>query len=166
MGVWLLFYLFSQLAVAAGTDPSYYRDVRPILQRQCQGCHQPSVKSSSLDLTTFEAFSKGGKRGPAFRAGAPADSLILKYLKGEAQPVMPLGAPPLTPEQIALVSAWIVSGAKDDTPAEAKDLISLDRPPTYSQPPVIAALAFSPDGKRSPSRDTARFCCINPMAAA
>jgi WD40 repeat protein len=138
---WLPVALFGQ------TDTSYFRDVRPILQRQCQGCHQPSVKSSGLDLTTFDGFTQGGKRGPAFHAGAPADSLILKYVKGEQQPAMPLGGPPLTKEQIASISSWIASGAKNDTPPEAKDTISQERPPVYHQPPVISALAFSPDGK-------------------
>ena len=134
-------------ALAAAADPSYFRDVRPILQRQCQGCHQPAVKSSGLDLTTFEGFAKGGKRGSAFHAGAPADSLIIKYIKGEQQPVLPLGAPPLSAEQIASISAWISAGAKNDTPSEVKDTISADHPPLYHQPPVISALAFSPDGK-------------------
>ena len=130
---------------AGETDGSYFRDVRPILQRQCQGCHQPAVKSSGLDLTTFDGLAKGGKHGPAFRPGA-ADSLIVKYIKGEQQPAMPLGAPPLTAEQIASISSWIAAGAKNDTPAEVKDNISQDRPPLYHQPPVISALQFSPDG--------------------
>ena len=134
-------------ALSGQTDVSYYRDVRPVLQRQCQGCHQPSVKSSELDLTTFDGFAKGGKRGPAFRAGAPADSLIIKYVKGEQQPQMPLGGTALTAEQIASISSWIAAGARNDTPAAAADSISLERPPVYHQPPVISALAFSPDGK-------------------
>ena len=71
----------------------------------------------------------------------------MKYVKGEAQPRMPLGAAPLTPEEIASISRWIAAGAKDDTPPAAKDAISLDRPPVYHQPPVINAVAFSPDGK-------------------
>ena len=90
--------LLPLVLAAADNNASYSRDVRPILQRQCQGCHQPSVKSSDLDLTTFDGFSKGGKRGPTFRAGAPDDSLIVKYIKGDAQPVMPLGGAPLTAE--------------------------------------------------------------------
>jgi len=135
------------LVLAGQTTPSYFRDVRPILQRQCQGCHQPAVKSSGLDLTSFDTLAKGGKRGPAFKAGAPAESLILKYIKGEQQPAMPLGGTPLTAEQIASISAWITSGAKDDTPPAAADAISMERPPLYHQPPVISALAFSPDGK-------------------
>jgi WD40 repeat protein len=135
------------VALAGETDASYFRDVRPILQRQCQGCHQPAVKSSGLDLTTFDGFAKGGKHGPAFQAGAAAESLIVKYIKGQQQPAMPLGGPPLTAEQIASISSWIAAGAKNDTPAEVKDNISQDRPPLYHQPPVISALAFSPDGK-------------------
>ena len=135
------------VGLSGQTDVSYYRDVRPVLQRQCQGCHQPSVKSSGLDLTTFDGFKAGGKRGPAFRAGSPADSLIVKYIKGEQQPAMPLGGSPLSAEQIASITSWIGAGAKNDTPPEAKDSISAERPPVYHQPPVISALAFSPDGK-------------------
>jgi mono/diheme cytochrome c family protein/Tol biopolymer transport system component len=143
----LLIACWSPMLLSGDTGASYFRDVRPILQRQCQGCHQPSVKSSGLDLTTFDGLGKGGKRGPAFQVGDPAGSLIVKYVKGEAQPVMPLGGSPLTAEQIASIVSWIAAGAKNDTPAEAKDEISLERPPVYFQPPVISALAFSPDGK-------------------
>jgi mono/diheme cytochrome c family protein len=139
--------LLPLVLAAADNGASYSRGVRPILQRQCQGCHQPNVKSSDLDLTTFEGFSKGGKRGPAFKAGAPQDSLVIKYVKGESQPLMPLGGAPLTAEQIASIASWIAAGAANDTPAELKSDISLERPPVYLQPPVISALAFSPDGK-------------------
>src|SRR5258708_9602492 len=94
-------------------DASYFRDVRPILQRQCQGCHQPNLKSSNLDLTSYEGLIAGGKHGPA--AG-----VIVKYLTGELKPQMPLGQPPLAAEQIDLVRNWIAAGAKDDTPADAR----------------------------------------------
>ena len=121
-------------------EASYFRDIRPILQRQCQGCHQPSVKSSNLDLTTYEGFQTGGTRGPA--AG-----VILKYLTGENKPQMPLGQPPLPADQIELFKNWIAAGAKNDTPAEARDDLAPGKPMVYTQPPVINALAFSPDGK-------------------
>ena len=147
MRTWLVAFCLSPAAFAAGSPPSYFRDLRPILQHQCQGCHQPNQKSGGLDLTTFEGFTKGGNHGPAFRASVPADSLILKYVRGDAQPRMPLGGQPLTTEEITSISAWIAAGAKDDTPPEAKDSISLATPPVYNQPPVISALTFSPDGK-------------------
>lgn len=147
MRVFLPAVLFlSTLSAAGEPAPSYFRDVRPILQRQCQGCHQPNSPSSGLDLTTFEGFAKGGKRGATFTAKAPGDSLILKYVKGDLKPLMPLGGTALAKDQIDSIAAWIAAGAKDDTPAEALDTISAAHPPTYSQPPVISALAFSPDG--------------------
>lgn len=30
--------------LAGAAEPSYYRDVRPILNRNCTSCHQPAVK--------------------------------------------------------------------------------------------------------------------------
>src|SRR5262245_55870233 len=115
--------LFVALPALANTA-SYHRDVRPILQRHCQGCHQPSIKSSNLDLTTYEGLMAGGKRGSGV-------SLVLKYVTGEVQPRMPMGQPPLTAEQIASLRNWISEGAKDDTPPEARETISLDKPISY-----------------------------------
>jgi WD40 repeat protein len=132
----------SPLLTAA--EPSYYRDVQPILQKNCVGCHQPAMKSSGLDLTTFEGFRTGGKRGPAFTASAPAESLIVRYMTGEMKPPMPLGAPPLAKDDIELVREWVKSGARDDSPRE----IASNEPTVYHQPPVITALRFSPDGKQ------------------
>jgi mono/diheme cytochrome c family protein len=131
------------VVAAAGADPSYSRDVRPILQRSCQGCHQPNLKSSDLDLTTYAGLTAGGKGGAALRPGAPDESALLRYVTGELKPQMPIGQPPLPAEQIALLKAWIAAGAKDDTPATAQDT---GKPVSYSQAPVITALAFSPDG--------------------
>jgi WD40 repeat protein len=138
--------LAATLVAAAATyaaEPSYQREIRPILQRSCQGCHQPNLKTSNLDLTTFAGVAAGGKRGAAIKAGAPAESLLVRYMTGELKPQMPMGQPPLSPEQIELVRNWIAAGAKDDTPAEAADSL---KPITYKQAPVITALAFSPDG--------------------
>ncbi len=118
-------------------EPGYFRDIRPVLQRQCQGCHQPNMKSSGLDLTTYEGLKAGGKHGPAL-------AVIVKYLTGEMKPQMPLGQPPLPADQLELIRAWIASGARDDTPAEARETLA---PPVYIQPPVLTALAFSPDGR-------------------
>src|SRR3954468_20255154 len=136
---------FARFALAApafvlaayAADASYFRDVRPILQRSCQGCHQPNVKSSGLDLTTFEGLAARGKGRAPGKPGGAADSLLVKYLTGEMKPQMPLGQPPLSREQVDLVRNWITAGAKDDTPAEARDRVTFDKPITYTQPPVI-----------------------------
>src|SRR5258708_27781179 len=74
-------------------EPSYFREIRPIIQRSCQGCHQPAMKSSGLDLTRYESFVAGGNKGPGLKPGAPQDSLVLAYIKGGRQPRMPFGSP-------------------------------------------------------------------------
>ncbi|HYO84539.1 MAG TPA: c-type cytochrome domain-containing protein [Bryobacteraceae bacterium] len=124
-------------------EPSFTRDVRPLLQRSCQGCHQPNLKMSGLDLTTYSGLVAGGKRGTGVKAAAPAESLILKYINGDIKPQMPIGQPALPADQIAVVRDWIAAGAKDDSPAQTSTAAA---PAVYSQAPVITAVAFSPAG--------------------
>lgn len=100
------------------------------------------MKSNGLDMTTYASLRAGGKNGPSFVAGDPDGSLLVKYLTGERKPVMPLGQPPLPPEQIAQIRDWIRAGAIDDSVSESRAA-----PGVYLQPPVITALRFSPDGK-------------------
>src|SRR5260370_42144090 len=109
-------------------EPSYFRDVRPVVQRQCQGCHQPNLKSSNLDLSSYEGLIAGGKRGPGL-------GFIVKYLSGEMKPQMPLGQPPLAAEQIDLVRNWVAAGGRDDTPAEPLEPGTLEKPAVYGLPP-------------------------------
>src|SRR5437016_14122514 len=42
---------------------SYTRDVRPIFQAHCLGCHQPAKKSGGVDLTLVESAEKSGESG-------------------------------------------------------------------------------------------------------
>src|SRR5262249_23138384 len=131
--------LCSLIALApllSGAAPSYYREIQPILQKNCVGCHQPAMKSSDLDLTTFEGFRTGGKRGPAFTAGVPDQSPVVRFLTGEMKPSMPLGGAPLAKGDIDLVREWIKSGAADDSPRETLS----NGPMVYHQAPVITAL--------------------------
>lgn len=145
-------WLASPLCVGAADPPaadapvSYYRQVRPILQRHCSGCHQPAKAGGKLDLTSFEDFRKGGENGAGFVVGKPDESVIVQYISGE-KPEMPRAADPLKPEQIAVIRRWIEQGAKDDTPASARDTIDPEHPPVYHSPPVITALAYSPDSQ-------------------
>jgi DNA-binding beta-propeller fold protein YncE/mono/diheme cytochrome c family protein len=136
----------SLCAQPPGAEVSYFREIRPIIQRTCQGCHQPALKNGGLDVTRYESFAAGGNKGPAFKSGAPQESVVFAYLKGERQPRMPFGSPPLADDQIELFRRWIAGGAKDDTPPEAREMAALDKPPLYRLPPVITAMAYSPDG--------------------
>jgi hypothetical protein len=140
------------LARAADDKPgqtgpvSFYRQVRPILQRNCTGCHQPAKAGGKLVLTSYSATKAGGEQGLGFEAGKPDESLLVEFISGD-KPSMPKNAPPLPKEQVALISRWISEGAKDDTPDEVQDTISPENPPVYHSPPVIMAVAYSPDSQ-------------------
>ncbi|HLH53761.1 MAG TPA: DUF1549 domain-containing protein [Verrucomicrobiae bacterium] len=138
----------------AGAEPvsgkvSYYRDVRPILQTNCQGCHQPAKAKGGYVMTDFKGLLAGGEtEGKAIVPEHADQSSILKMVtpqNGEAR--MPKGKAPLSEPEVALLSSWIQQGAVDDTPQDARRHYDSDHPPMYSRPPVVTALDFSPDGK-------------------
>lgn len=135
----------SQRQKPANPAVSYYRDVRPILQKRCQGCHQPATQGGKLIVTSFEGFKAGGASGASFVPGRPQDSAVMRYITG-SPPAMPKGQKPLDERQVELIRRWIADGAKNDTPV-IKDPIDQEHPPIYSLPPVVTALAYSPDGK-------------------
>jgi WD40 repeat protein/mono/diheme cytochrome c family protein len=132
---------------AAPADPvSFYRQVRPLLQRHCSGCHQPAKKGGGLILTSYEDLKKGGENGAGFDTGNGELSNIVTYISGD-DPEMPKNAGPLPKDDVALIARWIDEGAKDDTPASVQDTISASNPPVYHSPPVVTALRYSPDSK-------------------
>ena len=131
------------LLVTPMVGVSFHRDIRPILQKQCSGCHYPGGTSGGLDVTSYVAFKTGGGRGAAFVAGDADESLTMKYLMAVVQPRMPMGGPPLPKEQIELFRDWIRGGAVDDSPAPTEQS---SQPALYRQAPVITAMRYSPDG--------------------
>ncbi len=129
---------------------SYYKDVRPIVQQHCQGCHQPAKAEGGYMMTSYAGlFKKTDNDVFGVLPGEPAKSeFVLQIMPHEGKkPRMPRGKEPLTDREVMLVKRWIEQGAKDDTPASARlTAVDADHPPVYEQPPVINALAFSKDG--------------------
>jgi WD40 repeat protein/mono/diheme cytochrome c family protein len=135
-------------AEASPPPVSFYKDIRPILQDHCQGCHQPAKRSGGLLLTSFAEMQQGGDtQEPIVLAGQPDASLLVQYItpRDGQPPLMPQDAEPLTPAQIELIRRWIAEGAADDTPQGAQDAVDMEHPPVYRLPPVITSLDFSPD---------------------
>lgn len=129
----------------AGPAVSFYRNVRPILQRQCSGCHFAGKKEGKLQVTSFADVLAGGESGAGIVPGKPDDSLIVSYISGE-KPEMPRNAEPLSAEQVGTIRRWIAQGAVNDTPESLGDVISPTNPPVYHSPPVVTSMDYSPDG--------------------
>src|SRR4051812_21888678 len=127
---------------------SYYREIRPILQANCQGCHQPAKSKGGYVMTDFKGLLAGGdSEGAAITPQHPEKSAVLKMITPQDGEIrMPKGKTPLSEMEVALIKSWIEQGASDDTPADAKRHYDAEHPPIYSRAPVISSLDISPDG--------------------
>ncbi|MBL9134527.1 MAG: DUF1549 domain-containing protein [Verrucomicrobiales bacterium] len=127
---------------------SYHRQVSPILQAQCAGCHQPAKAKGGFILTDHARLLVAGESGkPPINTNQVAASHLLEQIRptdGKAE--MPPGKPPLAETDIHLIERWIAEGAVDDTPPNARPVYDLHHPPRYSRPPAITSIDFSPDG--------------------
>lgn len=86
--------------------PTWTSVIGPLFADKCSECHGTS---GGLSLATYADASKGGTSGPLFIAGDPANSLIiLKFMSGEHTYMT------LTPEELALLEAWILNGAVEE----------------------------------------------------
>lgn len=129
---------------------SYYRQIRPIFQQHCQGCHQPAKDQGGFVMTDHASLLKpGNSNQPGIVPGQWAKSLVFQQItsQGGKPPVMPKGKDPLIDHEVNLIRRWIEQGAKDDTPSITKLLVDAEHPPQYLRPPVITTLSYSPDGQ-------------------
>ncbi|MBX9678820.1 MAG: DUF1549 domain-containing protein [Gemmataceae bacterium] len=133
----------------ADAKVSYFKDIRPIFQAHCQGCHQPAKARGGYIMTAFEKLLAAGESGKA--AIIPKDAakshLIAMITPKDGKAAMPEGKKPLHDTEIDVVRRWIAQGAVDDTPATARVRFDQDHLPVYTRPPVISSLDYSPDGK-------------------
>jgi WD40 repeat protein len=123
--LWLLGYS----TAFAQSEPTYWRDIRPIFRKNCTVCHSArTVKeqdvSGGLALDSYEAVRKGTSR-PILTPGKSDGSLIVHLLEtSDVKKRMPLEAKPLPRETIALVRRWIDTGAREgQKPAEGTETV-------------------------------------------
>jgi WD40 repeat protein/mono/diheme cytochrome c family protein len=130
------------------TKVSYDKQVRPIFQAHCQGCHQPAKPSGAYVMTAFDRMLAGGEsKEAAIVPGKPEESFLIDQITPEdGKAEMPQGKPPLSKAELDLIRRWIAEGAVDDAPPSAGRKFDPEHPPVYTRPPVITVLDFSPDG--------------------
>jgi hypothetical protein len=96
---------------------SFAKDIAPLLSANCLGCHGTQNPRNNLSVNTMASLLKGGDRGEPILPGKPADSLLIKKLKGTADGArMPMGARAFDTATIAKIEKWIEEGAKFDGP--------------------------------------------------
>ena len=105
------------LASAQTAPVSFSKEVLPVIQRNCQGCHGAVQQLSAFSLASREAALRGGLHGPAIVPGKASESQLVKRLRGTVEPAMPLGGK-LSAEEIAVIERWIDAGAQWDAGPE------------------------------------------------
>src|SRR5436190_7489779 len=108
-------------AFAADAAPkANYSQVRAIFVQHCLSCHDSKEQEGSLILESYQSLLKGGDSGAVIVPGKAAESLLVQQIEHAKKPFMP---PPkkgdsLSPQEIAMIRAWIDAGAPAPAPGE------------------------------------------------
>src|ERR1700758_5883232 len=105
----LLAGLVSTAAAFAASAPSqitFYKDVLPVLQKNCQGCHRPG-EAGPMSFLTYDStrpWAKAIKSAVATKKMPPwfADPAHGKFANDRS----------MSPEEIAVLTTWADNGAK------------------------------------------------------
>jgi ankyrin repeat protein len=111
-GVVLLLVMSAFVDVLAQTPEKidFGRDVLPIFQQSCIGCHGPSQQMNGLRLDRRSSVFKVGERRVV--PGSIENSLLVYRVSGnERGRQMPLTGP-LEPAQINVIKTWVAQGAE------------------------------------------------------
>lgn len=112
---WLWYLIIGLLAaggiiyfIAAGgsktpsvANPTYDKDIRPVLQSKCTGCHNPNGVKADSPLDSYQAVMK------YVNPGQSAGSLLVQKIDGGSMSQY------VSTDQRDLIKKWIDQGAKE-----------------------------------------------------
>src|SRR5215813_14250838 len=90
----------------------FSRDIQPIFERSCYGCHGEKQQMAGLRLDSKKLAFAGGQSGKAIVPGKATESHLYQRVAGIGdQARMPMGGQPLAATEIRLIRDWIDQGA-------------------------------------------------------
>ena len=105
---------------------SFAREIAPIFVKNCTGCHGTDQPRNDFSVNTITRLLQGGMSGEPVLPGKPAESLLVRKLKGTGPGArMPQRAPPLDEPTIAKIQKWIEEGARYDAPDATQPLVQV-----------------------------------------
>ena len=121
-----------------GSGVTFTKDVLPILQRSCQGCHRPGA-IAPMSLVTYEdvrPWARSIKRNVETREMPPwyVDRRIgIQDFKDD---------PSLTDDEIATIAAWVEHGSPRGNPADAPPPVEFPSPHEWGigEPDLIVSM--------------------------
>lgn len=124
-------------------DSFYARHIYPVLDANCVSCHGEAEVKGHLRLDSYDLLMRGGSDGAVIIPGHPERSTLLQRitLPPSDKKFMPSeGKPPLKPEQIAWIRAWIAQGASPELKTLAGISVYEPEPPPPPVPDYSALL--------------------------
>src|SRR4051794_2003988 len=109
--------LWGSHAMKGADAVEFTRDVKPILQRHCAGCHSGASAQASLDVRSLTSLMKGGVSGAAIVPGSAERSVLYRRVSTGQMPP----ATPLAKDDVSTLRMWIESGARADEPGVLSD---------------------------------------------
>jgi mono/diheme cytochrome c family protein len=141
-----LFLLSATLAAPAGHAAQVtYADLAALLQTRCVLCHSGPAAPLGLKLDSLDSVLAGSQNGPVVKPGKPAESELIRRLKGLSLPRMPMTGPPfLSAQEIELFERWVAAGLPPGARAELASAVARPQPQpgepvTYAQVAPIFA---------------------------
>lgn len=102
---------FQTAEAQSSTSVDFTRDVQPIFQKSCYGCHGAKMSMGGLRLDSKTSAFTGGQSGVAIKPGSSADSILYQRVAGMGdQAKMPMGGS-LSLEAVQTIKKWIDGGA-------------------------------------------------------
>jgi mono/diheme cytochrome c family protein len=142
---------------AAPSKPSvdFARDVQPVFASHCLSCHGGKKQKGRFRLDSKAAALRGGVSGAAIVPGNAGKSRLFQLLLEKAEDErMPQDAPPLPPEKIALLRAWIDQGAAwPEVAKETPELHWSYVKPVRREPPSIKGVQHPIDAFLAAERE-------------
>lgn len=112
----ILLTVFGGGTVVWGADAAevdFNRDVWPILQARCAGCHGAEEREGGLRFQSRQDLLNRNDSGePAIVAGDPAQSELIHRVTADESERMPPEGMALSTEQIEILKTWIAQGAE------------------------------------------------------
>ena len=113
-GACLVATLLLMAGVPGRASVDFQDEVLPVLQQNCLPCHDRYTRTSGFSVESLDSVLAGGARhGAAVMPGAPEQSPLIKVLRGQIEPRMPLGRA-FSEDRIRLIEQWI--GGLSGTP--------------------------------------------------
>jgi mono/diheme cytochrome c family protein len=129
---------------SAFPDSFYAQHIHPIFDANCVVCHGATKVKGNLRLDTYDRAMRGGEDGAVIIPGKPERSILLQRitLPPDQKKFMPSeGKPPLKPEEIAWIRAWILQGASPEMKSLAGIYVKEKEAPLPQVPDYSAKMA-------------------------